>query len=65
MSDQVLVGTTDGAPGYSVVCYYLPWTECAREAYGRLSREGRNPKWVDADEARRGIGEFRAWRDAK
>ena len=63
--EMVLVGMTEGAPGYSVLCSYRLQSANAYEEFARLTSEGRSPQWVSIEEAKRGIGEFLAWRDAK
>lgn len=63
--EMVLVGTSKGAPGYSVICSYARYSANGAEAEARLLGQGRNPQWVSQQEARRGIDEYRNWRDAQ
>lgn len=63
--EMVLVGTSNGAPGYSVMCNYERYSANGAEAEARLLAGGRNPRWVGMQEAMRGIDEYRKWRDAQ
>jgi hypothetical protein len=63
--EMVLVGVTDGAPGYSVMCFHAKNSADAADSEYRLTIDGRRPRWVSMEDAKRGIDEFRAWRDAK